>query len=251
MSSFRCIGLSAAPFAPLFDLDDTQLHAHGARRVHADQSPGFPCRVSLEDARPGEELLLLHYRHQPADTPYRAAGPIYVRRHAQTAATVPDQVPAAIRRRLLSLRGYDAADMLIAADVHAGETIAAAIVKAFADPQVRYLHLHHARQGCFACRVERVGLGTRDSGLGTRDSGLGTRDSGLGTRDSGRQGVVQGQIAVKRFDEKIAKFLETKAAFLQFKPCRFSAGGASALLQKSEDAAHSRPSPGPQSPVPN
>ncbi|MFC6842085.1 DUF1203 domain-containing protein [Xanthomonas theicola] len=185
MSSFRCIGLSAAPFAPLFDLDDTQLHAHGARRVHADQSPGFPCRVSLEDARPGEELLLLHYRHQPADTPYRAAGPIYVRRHAQTAATVPDQVPAAIRRRLLSLRGYDAADMLIAADVHAGETIAAAIVKAFADPQVRYLHLHHARQGCFACRVERVGLGTRDSGLGTRDSGLGTRDSGLGTRDSG------------------------------------------------------------------
>jgi hypothetical protein len=156
MSSFVCVGLPAAPFAPLFDLADAQLHAHGARRVRADQAPGFPCRVSLEDAQPGEELLLLHYRHQPADTPYRAAGPIYVRRHVQTAAAVPDQVPDAIRRRLISLRGYDAADMMIAADVHPGEAVATAIAQAFADPRVRYLHLHNARQGCFACRVERV-----------------------------------------------------------------------------------------------
>lgn len=156
MSSFVCVGLAAAHFAPLFELDDAQLHAHGARRVRADQMPGFPCRVSLEDAQPGEELLLLHYLHQPADTPYRAAGPIYVRRHVQTAVAAPDLVPDAIRRRLISLRGYDAADMMIAADVHPGETIAAAIAQAFADPQVRYLHLHNARQGCFACRVERV-----------------------------------------------------------------------------------------------
>lgn len=156
MTSFVCIGLPAAPFAPLFDLDDVQLHAHGARRVHADQTPGFPCRVSLEDAQPGEELLLLHYRHQPADTPYRAAGPIYVRRHAQTARLSADQVPDAIRRRLISLRGYDADGMMLAADVHPGDTVAAAIVQAFADPRVRYLHLHNARQGCFACRVERV-----------------------------------------------------------------------------------------------
>ncbi|WP_369916327.1 DUF1203 domain-containing protein [Xanthomonas sp. NCPPB 3005] len=167
MSSFVCVGLPAAPFALLFDLDDAQLHAHGARRVRADQTPGFPCRISLEDAQPGEDLLLLHYLHQPADTPYRAAGPIYVRRHVQTATVAPGQVPDAIRRRLISLRGYDAADMMVAADVHAGETIAAAIVQAFADPQVRYLHLHNARQGCFACRVERVSEpGFRESGVG-------------------------------------------------------------------------------------
>jgi hypothetical protein len=156
MSSFVCIGLPAAPFAPLFDLDAAQLQARAARRVHADATPGFPCRVSLEDARPGEELLLLHYLHQATESPYRAAGPIYVRRHARTAAPVPNQVPQAIARRLISLRGYDAEDMMIAADVHAGDTVAAAIVQAFADPRVRYLHLHHARQGCFACRVERV-----------------------------------------------------------------------------------------------
>lgn len=156
MSGFLCVGLPAAPFAPLFDLDALQLRAHGARRVLADAAPGFPCRVSLEDAAPGEELLLLHYVHQAADTPYRAAGPIYVRRHVRTAAPVPNRVPQAIVRRLISLRGYDAEDMMIAADVHAGDTVAAAIVQAFADPRVRYLHLHHARQGCFACRVERV-----------------------------------------------------------------------------------------------
>ncbi len=55
--------------------------------------------------------------------------------------------------------------MLIAADVQPGERIATAIACAFADPQVRYLHLHHARHGCFACRVEREpGLGSRDWG---------------------------------------------------------------------------------------
>jgi hypothetical protein len=156
MPSFVCIGLPAAPFAPLFALDDAQLHARGARRVRADQTPGFPCRISLEDAQPGEDLLLLHYLYQPADTPYRAAGPIYVRRHVQTAMVAPDHVPDAIRRRLISLRGYAADDMMLAADVHPGETVTAAIVQAFADPRVRYLHLHNARQGCFACRVERV-----------------------------------------------------------------------------------------------
>ncbi|MBN6148926.1 DUF1203 domain-containing protein [Xanthomonas sp. AmX2] len=156
MSAFVCVGLSPAPFAPLFALSDAELHARCARRVIADQARGFPCRVSLQDAALGEELLLLHYPHLPADSPYRAAGPIYVRRHAQPAATVPGQVPDSIRARLISLRGYDAADMMVAADVHPGEAIAAAIERAFDDPQVRYLHLHNARQGCFACRVERV-----------------------------------------------------------------------------------------------
>ncbi|MBB5943081.1 DUF1203 domain-containing protein [Xanthomonas sp. 3307] len=165
MSSFRCVGLPAAPFAALFDLDDAQLQARHAQRLHADSALGYPCRISLEDARPGEELLLLHYLHQPAQTPYRAAGPIYVRRHVVTAAPAPGEVPDAIVRRLISLRGYDARDMLITADVQPGERIATAIACAFADPQVRYLHLHHARQGCFACRVDREpGLGSRDWG---------------------------------------------------------------------------------------
>ena len=70
---FRITGLSAEPFRHLFGLDDDQLAAHGARRMIADKKPGFPDRIELRDAEPGESVLLLNYTHQPADTPFRSS----------------------------------------------------------------------------------------------------------------------------------------------------------------------------------
>ena len=79
---FRFQGLLVAPFAPLFALSDTELEARGMRRMIADEKPGFPCRVSLEDAEPSERVLLTNFEHQPAHSPYRATGPIFVRENA-------------------------------------------------------------------------------------------------------------------------------------------------------------------------
>lgn len=70
--AFRIIALPAATYAPLFSLDADALARHRARRVVADAAPGFPCRVSLIDAQPGETLLLVHHLHQPTDSPFRA-----------------------------------------------------------------------------------------------------------------------------------------------------------------------------------
>ena len=81
MSSFQINGLSHEQFAKFFDLTNEQLSAVGAMRCVADESPGFPCRISLEDAAVGDELLLLPYAHHPVASPYRASGPIFVRRH--------------------------------------------------------------------------------------------------------------------------------------------------------------------------
>lgn len=156
MPSFQLVGIDPAPFVPLFDRSDRELHAIGARRVVADATPGFPCRVSLEDAGMGEELLLLPYRHQPADSPYRSSGPIFVRRGARRPGLAPGEIPPYVSRRLLALRGYDSAGMMVAAELGEGSAAAAAIVAMFADPQVAYLHLHNPRRGCFLCRVERV-----------------------------------------------------------------------------------------------
>ena len=80
--SFRISGLPAAPFVPLFALSEAELRRHRAVRRVADRTPGFPCRVSLRDADPGETVLLVHFEHQPADTPYRAGHAIYVREGA-------------------------------------------------------------------------------------------------------------------------------------------------------------------------
>ncbi|EGD07261.1 domain of unknown function (DUF1203) protein [Xanthomonas vesicatoria ATCC 35937] len=156
MASFRLTGLDPALFAHLHVLDEVALTSHQAVRVIADADHGFPCRVSLQDARAGEHLLLLPYLHQAADSPYRASGPIFVRAVAALAQLEPDAVPAAIRSRLISLRAYDHRHHLATAEVCAGEHVAAWLHACLDDAQIAYVHLHHARQGCYACRADRA-----------------------------------------------------------------------------------------------
>jgi hypothetical protein len=155
-SSFRIHALPAEPFASLFALADHPLHERGIRRVTAQESPGYPCRVSLQDAAVGESLLLLPYTHHDVDTPYRASGPIYVREVATQAQPDIDAVPALLRSRLISLRGYDARGMMVSADVCAGTELESGIAALFALERVDYLHLHYAKPGCYACRVVRA-----------------------------------------------------------------------------------------------
>jgi len=153
--NFRFQGFSVVPFRPLFALSDEELRARGMRRMIADAKPGFPCRVSLEEAEPGERVLLLDYEHQPAHSPYRASGPIFVRETAGQAYDSAD-VPPVLRTRLLSLRAYDADGMMVEADVVPGEEVEAALAKLFAPRETAYVHVHNAKPGCYACRVERA-----------------------------------------------------------------------------------------------
>src|SRR5678815_3257301 len=102
MHAFRLVGLDPAEFEPLFELPDGELAKLGAVRRVADSTPGFPCRISLEDARAGDELLLLPYVHQPAASPYHASGPIYVRRGSRQRIMPAGEVPDYVRTRLMS-----------------------------------------------------------------------------------------------------------------------------------------------------
>ena len=156
MSSFQLVGLSPEPFESLFDLTTEQLAARGMHRVIARSKPGFPCRVSLVDAEVGEELLLLPYEHQPANSPYRSAGPIYVRRGARQRISRLGEVPEYVSLRLISARAYNEADMMVAAEICEGREVAGEIGRLFTDPEVRYIHLHNARRGCFSCVVRRA-----------------------------------------------------------------------------------------------
>ena len=156
MASFVLHALGATPFDALFQLDDTALAARQMARVTANATAGFPCRVSLVDADVGDELLLLSYLHQPADSPYRASGPIFVKRGARRAALAPDEVPAQVQRRLMSLRAYNAADRIVAAEICDGRYVADWLQHAFDDAAIAYVHLHFARYGCYACRAERA-----------------------------------------------------------------------------------------------
>lgn len=154
--AYRIVGLPSEPFQELYSLDDAQLARRGIERHVADAPFAFPCRVTLEDALPGEELLLFSYAHQPAATPYAATGPIFVRRHAGRTRVAINEVPDQQRRRLLSVRAYDASHQMIDADVAQGTALEALIDRFFANDRASYLHVHNAKRGCFACRVERL-----------------------------------------------------------------------------------------------
>ena len=149
-------GLPLAPFQPLFGLEDVALHARGIVRMTADRTPGFPCRVTLADAEPGETLLLLNWRHLDADTPYRSDGPIFVREVALGSHEARNAIPKQQRTRLLSVRAYDESGWMRDAEVVEGENLETLIEKFFADPTVDYLHVHNAKRGCYACRVDRA-----------------------------------------------------------------------------------------------
>ena len=152
---FRITGLPLADFAALLQLDDDALRARGVQRVVADAPNAYPCRITLEDAAPGEELLLLSYAHLPARMPYASAGPIFIRRSAAATRTVINAVPEQQRRRLLSVRAYDPHDCMVDADVIEGTELEPLIRRFLATPEVSYLHVHNARRGCYACRVDR------------------------------------------------------------------------------------------------
>lgn len=144
------------PFAPLFEQSDEQLAKMDVKRVVATAKPGYPCRVSLRDADPGEELLLLSHAHQPGASPYKASGPIYVRKGAVQVFAAVGEVPDYVGSRLISVRAYDASHMIIDAAVCEGSRVAAEIERMFDEDGVDYLHLHNAKRGCFSCRVNRV-----------------------------------------------------------------------------------------------
>jgi hypothetical protein len=149
-------GLPLEPFQHLFGLSDEALLAHGAKRYVADAKPGYPCRITLQDAEPGETLLLVNWRHQDADTPYRSDGPIFVREAALASFESRNGIPEQQRSRLLSVRAYDKDGWMQDADVAEGAELESLIAKFFADPAVHYLHVHNARRGCYACRVDRA-----------------------------------------------------------------------------------------------
>ena len=137
--SFRIKGLPAETLQHLFVLSDEELRARRALRQTVNEANAFPCRVSLTDAAPGEEVLLANYEHHAVDSPYRSSFAVYIRAGEETYDAV-DEVPAQLRRRMLAARGYDGEGMLVDADLVDGKALEAKIEQLFAEPRIAYVH---------------------------------------------------------------------------------------------------------------
>jgi hypothetical protein len=151
--TFRITGLPAEDFSHLFALDDAELAALGAVRRIAEH--GAPCRVSLTDATPGDEVILVNYEHHKVDSPYRMRFAVYVRQGEKTYDRV-GEVPEQLRKRQLAARAFDQDGMMVRFELAEGAKLEDSIGRLFADPRAAYLHLHYAAPGCYAARVERA-----------------------------------------------------------------------------------------------
>lgn len=155
--SYVVTGLPVEPFRPYFGLSDAALAAHRIVRMTADSPVGFPCRVRLADARPGETLLLLNHEHQSAPTPYRARHAIFISEAADETARFVDQIPPVLSvRKAISLRAFDAEGMMLDADLAEGADLEPLVLRLLEDPRTACLHAHNAGRGCYLARIDRA-----------------------------------------------------------------------------------------------
>lgn len=154
--SFRITGLSPEPFQSLYGLTDDALAARGVVRLPVDECPGFPDRVTLEDAPRGTHVLLLNHTHQPAATPFHASHAIFVLEGAETRYDRVDDVPEVLRRRVISLRAFDEGHAMVDAALAEGTDLEPAIERLLSDERVSYIQAHYATRGCYAAEISRA-----------------------------------------------------------------------------------------------
>ena len=155
--SYRITGLDPDLFQKYFSMSPEALAPLGISFVTADDiKPGYPCRVSLEDAAPGERLILINHEHLSTPSPYRSAHAIFVAENSVKNTSITNQIPAPIRDRIISVRAFDISDMIVDADIIDGGQVEDLIVRFLDNPEVAFLHLHFAKRGCYAARVDRV-----------------------------------------------------------------------------------------------
>ncbi len=153
---FQIRALDERPFHHLFGEVPEVLARQGIQRMTVDHHPGYPCRVSLKDVEIGETVLLMNYEHLPVASPYRSSHAIFVQEGSSQAVVEQNAIPGMLRHRLLSVRSFDKAGMMIDADVVDGHQLEPVIDRMLSNESVDFLHLHNARRGCFLARVDRV-----------------------------------------------------------------------------------------------
>lgn len=142
-------------FNHLFNLNEDELRSKDIVKMVVDEKPGYPCRVTLEDAEIGEEIILFSFQHHKSDSPYQSSGPIFIRKNAVTPDLDVNEVPKMLLHRFLSLRMYDVKGMMIDAITIEGKKLKNEIKVILKNTLVDYIQIHNSSPGCYNCQVNR------------------------------------------------------------------------------------------------
>lgn len=154
--NFQMKAIDQSAVNHFFALSDEQLEAIDAVRMTVDQELSYPCRVSLQDAKPGEEVILFSFDHLDEKSPFKAKSPVFVRKDALTAQPKVNEIPLMLRHRLLSVRAFDEKAMIQDSKTVKGSLLEDAMQELLSNEKVAYLQIHNAGHGCYNCHVDRV-----------------------------------------------------------------------------------------------
>jgi hypothetical protein len=143
-------------FNQLFNLSDEVLEEMSILKMIVDEKPGYPCRVTLEDAEIGEEVLLLSFEYHETQSPYKASGPIFIRKNSEKVSLKENEIPEMLFQRQQTLRMYDNNGIMIDAKSPKSINIRKEIELGFSNINVSYIQIHNTNPGCYNCQVNRV-----------------------------------------------------------------------------------------------
>jgi len=155
-NDFKVVPIDNLRFNHLFKLDEKELSELCAKRIIVDATPGYPCRISLEEAKIGEEVILFTFEHHKVNSPYKASGPVFIRSNVKSANLGTNEIPEILKYRQLSLRAYDSNGMMIEARTAKGKNLTEEIKNIFSINLVKYIHVHNSNPGCYNCQINRV-----------------------------------------------------------------------------------------------
>jgi len=149
-----------SPISPAAVADARRRFSNGDPTVEeriVDAPTGYPCRITLEEARRGERVLLFRHRPFASDGPYAEEGPVFARLESPPAQLGQCELPPFLaNRKLVSVKRYDARHAIAGAEVVNPEECGLAISRALDDQEVAYVHVRNAGYGCFLFRADRV-----------------------------------------------------------------------------------------------
>lgn len=124
-------------------------------QVFVNKAQGNPCRFTLRQSPPGEELLLLSHRPFAQDHPYAEIGPIFIRLRGNEGYEDVHRFPPEIDPTTRIFRCYDAAERIVDARIGTREADAL-IAELFANPAVACIHVRSLTYGCYTFKIERA-----------------------------------------------------------------------------------------------
>jgi hypothetical protein len=153
--TFRIVPL---PYALVKRVRRTLRDDHGhALEVITNRERGNPCRFTLRQSPPGEELILMSYSPFRGGHPYAEVGPIFIRKNgdADTGYADPHRWPPEIDPVNRVFRCYDADERIVDARVGTSQP-EALIAELFANAQVQTIHVRSLTYGCYTFKIERA-----------------------------------------------------------------------------------------------